>query len=194
MEDLLLDPCLDMDLRPSVVQELALFRQELVELRAEVSRLRRENLELRQQAGYWQSRHADAMRRIAALEQENEYLRGENRKLQAEQFGRKSEKQSGKDRSNQLDDPSETKPKRPRGQQRDRPGAQHRDRRERGRGIIGQVLVERRVVDERRRDQQQRVAIGRRARRDDARADERQRGQGDGENQYPDLVSSLPFL
>src|SRR5271156_755739 len=127
MEDLLLDPCLDMDLRPSVVQELALFRQELVELRAEVSRLRRENLELRQQAGYWQSRHADAMRRIAALEQENEYLRGENRKLQAEQFGRKSEKQSGKDRSNQLDDPSETKPKRPRGQQRDRPGPKRRD-------------------------------------------------------------------
>ena len=30
-------------------------------------RLRRENLQLRQQAGYWQSRHADAVRRIAAV-------------------------------------------------------------------------------------------------------------------------------
>jgi transposase len=127
MEDLLLDPCLDMELRPSAAQEFALFRQELAELRAEVARLRRENLELRQQAGYWQSRHADAVRRIAALEQENEHLRGEIRKLQAEQFGRKSEKQSGSDRSNQLDDPSETKSKRPRGQQRDRPGPQRRD-------------------------------------------------------------------
>src|SRR6266568_8658898 len=76
---------------------------EVDQLRAAVAGLRRENLELRQQAGYWQSRHADAVRRIAALEQENEQLRGENRKLRAERFGRKSEKQSGKDRSNQLD-------------------------------------------------------------------------------------------
>ena len=61
---------------------------------AEVAGLRRENLELRQQAGYWRSRHADAVRRMAALEQENEQLRGEIRKLQAERFGRRSEKQS----------------------------------------------------------------------------------------------------
>src|SRR5438876_11100959 len=127
MEDLLLDPCLDVDLRPSVAQEFALFRQELVELRAEVSRLRRDNLELRQQAGYWQSRHADAVRRIAALEQENEYLRGENRKLQAEQFGRKSEKQSASDRFNELDDPADAKPKRPRGRQPGQPAPKRRD-------------------------------------------------------------------
>src|ERR1700736_2770453 len=95
------------DLAPLVVRLLA----EVDQLRAEVASLRRENLELRQQAGYWQSRHADAVRRIAVLEQENEQLRGENRKLQAEQFGRKSEKQSGSDRSNQLDDPSESKSK-----------------------------------------------------------------------------------
>jgi hypothetical protein len=49
------------------------------------------------------------MRRIAVLEQENKHLRGENRKLQAQAFGRKSEKLSGGDRSNQLDDPSEAK-------------------------------------------------------------------------------------
>src|SRR5580693_3636394 len=127
MEDLLLDPCLDIDVRPSVAQEFALFREELAELRAEVARLRRENLELRQQAGYWQSRHADAVRRIAVLEQENEHLRGENRKLQAQAFGRKSEKQSNSDRSNKLDDPSETKPSRPRGHQRGQPGHQRRD-------------------------------------------------------------------
>src|SRR5882762_6346585 len=90
---------------------------EVDQLRAEVAGLRRENLELRQQAGYWQSRHADAVRRIAALEQENEQLRGELRKLQAERFGRRSEKQSGSDRSNELEDPADAKSKRPRGRQ-----------------------------------------------------------------------------
>ncbi len=49
-------------------------------LRAEGAGLRRENLEWRQQAGYWRSRHADAVRRLAALEQENERPQGEVRK------------------------------------------------------------------------------------------------------------------
>src|ERR1700693_960417 len=115
MEDLLLDPCLDIDVRPSVAQEFALFRQELAELRAEVTVLRRENLEWRQQAGYWQSRHADAVRRIAALEQANEQLRGENRKLHTQRLGRRSETQSASDRSNELEDPTDATPKRPRG-------------------------------------------------------------------------------
>jgi hypothetical protein len=100
---------------------------EVDQLRAEVATLRRENLELRQEAGYWQSRHADAVRRIAALEQENELLRGENRKLQAERFGRRSEKQSGSDRSNDLDDPTQAKPKRQRGRQPDQRAPQRRD-------------------------------------------------------------------
>src|SRR5688500_4064374 len=99
------------DLAPLVARLLA----EVDQLRADVATLRRENLEWRQQAGYWQSRHTDAVRRIAALEQENEQLRGENRKLQAERFGRRSEKQSGSDRSNDLDDPTQAKPKRQRG-------------------------------------------------------------------------------
>src|SRR6266446_8876362 len=103
----------DADLAPLVTRLLA----EVDQLRAEVAGLRRENLELRQQAGYWQSRHADAVRRIAALEQENEQLRGENRKLRAERFGRRYEKQSGSDRSNELEDPTDVKPKRPRGRQ-----------------------------------------------------------------------------
>lgn len=77
----------DADLAALVTRLVA----EVDQLRAEVARLRRENLEWRQQAGYWQSRHADALRRLAAVEQENEQLRGENRKLQAERFGRHSE-------------------------------------------------------------------------------------------------------
>src|SRR5437870_8790488 len=124
MDGVLLTP---LEARPAGVDLTALVTRVLAEvdqLRAEVAVLRRENLELRQQAGYWQSRHADAIRRLAALEQENEHLRGENRKLQAQAFGRKSEKQSPSDRSHQLDDPDEPETRRPRGQQRGRPGPQ----------------------------------------------------------------------
>ena len=92
-----------------------------------MAHLRRENLELRQQAGYWRSRHTDAVQRVAALEQENEQLRGEIRKLQAERFGRRSEKQSRSDRSNELDDPANDKPKRPRGRQPGQPAPRRRD-------------------------------------------------------------------
>jgi len=113
----------DADLAPLVMRLLAVVDQ----LRAEVASLRRENLELRQQAGYWRSRHADAVQRIAVLEQENEQLRGEIRKLQAERFGRRSEKQSGSDRSNELADPADAKPKRPRGRQPGQPAPQRRD-------------------------------------------------------------------
>jgi transposase len=100
---------------------------EVDQLRAEVGVLRRENLELRMQAGYWRSRHADAVRRIAALEQENEQLRGEVRKLQAEHFGRRCEKQSASDRSNELEDPADDTPKRRRGRQPGQPAPRRRD-------------------------------------------------------------------
>jgi transposase len=79
------------------------LRSELTQLRAEVAALRRENLELRQQAGYWKGMHARALERLAAVEQDNEHLRGEVARLNAQLFGPKSEKQSRKDRSNQLD-------------------------------------------------------------------------------------------
>ena len=79
------------------------LRAELTQLRDEVTALRRENLELRQQVGYWKSMHGRALERIAVLEQENEHLRGENRRLQQQAFGKKSEKQSAQDRSNHLD-------------------------------------------------------------------------------------------
>jgi transposase len=113
----------DADLGVLVVRLLA----EIDQLRAEVAGLRRENLELRQQAGYWRSRHADAVGRIARLEQENEQLRSEIRKLQAERFGRRSEKQSKSDRSNDLEDPADPKPQRKRGRQPGQPAPKRRD-------------------------------------------------------------------
>ena len=66
--------------------------REVLELRQEVADLRRENLELRQQVGYWKAQHARAVHRAEHLEAEVENLRGENRKLQDQLFGRKSEK------------------------------------------------------------------------------------------------------
>ena len=79
------------------------LRLEIAQLRSEVATLRRENLELRQQVGYWKGMHARALERIAVLEQENENLRGENRRLQQQLFGKKSEKQAAADRSNRID-------------------------------------------------------------------------------------------
>lgn len=127
MEDLLLEPDVDLDWPLSAPELLAQLRKEVTFLGAEVARLRRENLELRQQAGYWKGMHAQACRRIVELEKEVEHLQGENRKLQSQAFGRKSEKQSRSDRSNQLDDPREAKPPQPRGHQRGHPGHRRRD-------------------------------------------------------------------
>jgi transposase len=119
-----------LEVAPAVTDLTALVTRLLAEvdqLRAEVGDLRRENLELRQQAGYWRSRHADAVQRIATLEQENEQLRGEVRKLQAERYGRRSEKQSSTDRSNNLEDPADDRPKRRRGRQPDQDAPRRRD-------------------------------------------------------------------
>jgi transposase len=108
-----------------VIREL---RREMAELRGEVASLRRENLELRQQVGYWKSRHADAIERIAVLEQENEQLRGENRRLQEQLFGRKSEKHSLKDRSNHLDGLDDEDPSNPQASpKKKQKGPQRRD-------------------------------------------------------------------
>jgi transposase len=127
MEDLSLQPLVEVDWSAIEPPWLARLRQEVTELRTEVAQLRRENLELRQQAGYWRSQHAAAKLRIAALEQDVAQLRGENRKLQDQLFGRKSETSSPTDRSNHLDDPDETTPPQPRGQRHDRPGPKRRD-------------------------------------------------------------------
>jgi transposase len=105
------------------------FCREVVELRQEVNELRRENAELRQQAGYWKTMHARAVHRAEQLEADVEHLRGENRKLQAQLFGRKSEKSASRDRSNHLEGETDPTPSAPakRGQRRDRPGPPRRD-------------------------------------------------------------------
>ena len=105
------------------------LRQEVAALRAQVQGLQRENFELRQQVGYWKSRHRDALDRITALERKVEQLEGEKRQLQADLFGRRSETKARNDRSNDLDDPQDDfqGPKRNRGQQPENPGPKRRD-------------------------------------------------------------------
>jgi transposase len=108
---------------------VATLRQEVVDLRAEVERLKRENLEFRRQAGYWKSRHSDALRRITELEQKVEQLEGEKRQLKADLFGKSTETTTRSDRSNDLDNPHDDSrgPQRKRGQQPNNPGPQRRD-------------------------------------------------------------------
>src|SRR5271154_1401002 len=108
---------------------VATLRREVAELRAEVERLNRENLELRQQAAYWKSRHRDALQRISELEGKVEQLEGEKRQLQADLFGKRTETTTRSDRSNQLDDPQDdsSEPPRKRGQQPENCGPTRRD-------------------------------------------------------------------
>ncbi len=111
-------------LEPDVFSDVDL-RAVVAELRAEVAGLCRQVLDLRCEAGYWKSRHADAVLRIDTLQSELAAARAEIRQLKADRFGKKSEKQ---DRSNRLDDPQEqdATPKR-RGQQPNRRGPARRD-------------------------------------------------------------------
>jgi transposase len=128
MDAMLVDPLLAIE--PADLSELVRqLRHEVLELRQDVGQLRRENAELRQQVGYWKAMHARAVQRAEQHEAELEQLRGENRKLQDQLFGRKSETASSLDRSNRLegegDPPPSTPPKR--GQRTDRPGPTRRD-------------------------------------------------------------------
>ena len=63
--------------------------------------------ESRCDVGYWKSRHADSVKRIEQLKEELDQARGETRTLQDKLFGRKSEKSTRGDRSNDLVDPEE---------------------------------------------------------------------------------------
>jgi transposase len=105
------------------------LRHEFAQLRAEVDTLRRDNLELRQQAGYWKRMHARALERLTAVQQENEHLRGEVARLNAQLFGQKSEKQTRKDRSNHLDglDDEDDEDPQAKPAQRPRKGPKRRD-------------------------------------------------------------------
>jgi transposase len=108
---------------------LATLRRDVADLRAEIERLNRENLEFRRLAGYWKSRHGDALRRITELEREVEQLEGEKRQLQADLFGKSTETATRSDRSNDLDDPRDDSQglQRKRGQQPENPGPKRRD-------------------------------------------------------------------
>ena len=129
MDGQLVAVCCPEDSSSELILLVTRWRQELAELRAEVQGSRRENLELRQQVGYWKSRHRDALGRVTALEQRVEQLEGEKRQLQADLFGRRSETRSRHDRSNDLDDPQDhaQRPRRNRGQQPENPGPRRRD-------------------------------------------------------------------
>lgn len=103
-------------------------------LQTEVGQLRCENEELRRQvsklqcdAGYWKSRHADALKRNELLETELSQAKGEIRLLKAERFGKSSEKQWDVDRSNHFDDADQPRKKNKRGQQPGRPAPKRRD-------------------------------------------------------------------
>jgi transposase len=111
-----------------VADLICLLRAEVAELRQEVNRLRRENLELRQQAGYWQGQHVRAVERAEQLQQLVHELEAENRKLRQQAFGRSSEKASASaaDWLKELQD-TPTSPPRRRGQQANNPGPKRRD-------------------------------------------------------------------
>ena len=102
---------------------------------AEIDELRQKNTELRQQVrelrcdvGYWKSMHVRAAERNVKLQAELDQANAEIRQLKAERFGKKSEKQSAVDRSNQLVDSEQpTAPKNKHGQQPGRPAPKRRD-------------------------------------------------------------------
>ncbi|MGH7128482.1 MAG: IS66 family transposase, partial [Planctomycetaceae bacterium] len=113
--------------RGGLVAEL---REEISQLRREVAELGREIAELRCEAGYWKSMHAAALKRNEKLQAELGEAHAEIRQLKADLFGRKSEKRSSADRSNDLEDPHDRAAagkKKKRGQQPGRPGPPRRD-------------------------------------------------------------------
>jgi len=101
---------------------------QLAALRREVEQLRRQVSELRCEAGYWKSRHADALKRNETLQEELAWARAENRKLKQRLFGRKSERRAANRRADLLEQAAEeSKPKRKRGAQRGHKGHGRRD-------------------------------------------------------------------
>lgn len=119
----------------SVAAQVRSLLAEVVELRADVGSLWRENAELRQQVtdltrevGYWKSRHADTVQRNAKLQAQLDQANAEIRQLKAERFGKRSEKQTSSDRSNELLDPdAPAASKNKRSQQPGRPTPRRRD-------------------------------------------------------------------
>jgi len=108
-----------------LVEEL---QQEVCDLRHENGELRRQVRELRCDVGYWKSRHADAVERNTKIHGELAEANAEIRQLNAERFGKQSEKQSASDRANDLADPLlPPDAKKKRGQQPGHPAPKRRD-------------------------------------------------------------------
>ena len=127
MDGQLVQPCHSIDSPSGLIALVETLRLEVAELRADVQRLHRENNELRQDAGYWRSRHRDALQRIAGLDRkvENEGENASSRPI----FGRRTETTTRSDRSNHLGDPrvDSQEPQRKRGQQPENAGPKRRD-------------------------------------------------------------------
>ena len=112
----------------SLLATVEYLRNEVAELRQENSVLKQQVRELQCDVGYWKSRHADAVLRNVKLQAELDQAKAEIRQLKSERFGKKSEKQSSSDRSNELIDlqaPVATKKRR--GQQPGKPAPKRRD-------------------------------------------------------------------
>jgi transposase len=78
------------------------------------------------QAGYWKALHDRALRREALLKQELEQLRAQLRLREQQLFGRKTEAGAATASAAATPVPA-ARPRRPRGQQRGRPGPRRRD-------------------------------------------------------------------
>ena len=128
------------ELVQSLLATVECLRNDVAELRQENSDLRQQVLELQCDVGYWKSRHADAVQRNVKLQAELDQAKAEIRQLKSERFGKRSEKQSSTDRSNQLIDPQAlVAPKNRRGQQPGKPAPKRRD--------YSQLPVREEVVD-----------------------------------------------
>ena len=86
----------------SLLATVECLRHEVAELRQENADLRQEVRSLQCDVGYWKSRHADAVKRNVKLQAELDQAKAEIRQLKSERFGKRSEKHSSTDRSNQL--------------------------------------------------------------------------------------------
>ena len=110
---------------PARTDDLAAERAALPD---EVLELRRLVAELRCDAGYWRSRHADALKRNESLGEELAQTKAEIRKLNGRLFGRKSERRAANERTDLLRQAEERpKPKRQRGAQPGHNGHGRRD-------------------------------------------------------------------
>jgi transposase len=86
-------------------------------LREEVGQLRREVTTLRAEAGYWKSRHADAVKRNRQLQAELQQARGDIRQLKDKLFGRRSERRlAGQDLAKLVEEERPSPPRKRGGQ------------------------------------------------------------------------------